>query len=459
MVCRGRLLTGIDRQQVQPAARLPSSSIIMEKLTAKIFHCPSHNLSNLFSRSDRQRNTRSGLVSNSKQVPESETETETHCNKEKLTSGMSEMTTTTTTNHNEPAIKTVKFLPQILEIRPSASTASSQECSDETFANCISDKFSVIDVLDKKPNKGAVFLVKKRCSQNSSKTVLKVFPRRDDRILAKRLREAEHHMLASISDHPHIAAYVNQHHFPTAFCIEVEHCARGDLTKLPSRTPQLERLDLVRQLASALQHLHSLSMIHVDIKPGNVALAPLSNGRLIAKLIDFGSARSSGKWRYQGVAFGATSHYKAPECFPYGPCREGKFMIGVALDMWGLGVIMICLLTGRMPWQMAQVQDFKYKSFFDHMKLRDVGSSAAIPINGLKRPLPLIFYEHLIPGMLNPYPDRRYSARRIEGLIIEFLQEREGAFEEVDGVAVYTTNGTKKHSQSKLLRLRKIFTV
>ncbi|MBT8085882.1 MAG: protein kinase [Woeseia sp.] len=46
-------------------------------------------------------------------------------------------------------------------------------------------------------------------------------------------------------------------------------------------------LDIVRQIADALDHAHNRGVIHADIKPGNVMLLPDNT----AKLIDFGIAR------------------------------------------------------------------------------------------------------------------------------------------------------------------------
>ena len=63
-----------------------------------------------------------------------------------------------------------------------------------------------------------------------------------------------------------------------------EYCDRNKLT------PK-ERLELFVPVCKAIQHAHQKGIIHRDLKPSNV-LVQMSDGKPIAKVIDFGLAKA-----------------------------------------------------------------------------------------------------------------------------------------------------------------------
>ena len=339
----------------------------------------------------------------------------------------------------------------IAEHLSSASTSSSHTSVNVSATDQIRTTFNVLDILDKKLNKGVIFLVKRRSALDPNKTVLKVVSKNDDKALYRRKREMHNHLMSSESSHPHIAAFIAKHDFPSCFGIEMEYCQGGDLTKLRASASLAERLDIVRQVASALRYLHEvLALIHIDLKPENVGLSSLSNGHVIAKLIDFESAKPIGKLRDVGKPFGGTWHFSAPETFAGGSTEDentqdgaklskgnGKFVVGPPLDIWGLGVILLHLITKQLPWLRAVKADSKYSEFSELVKMRESGSSEIIPIDGVSEYLPSVCYRHLIPGMLHPAPAQRYSAMKLETILNMHLQTQNGRFRDVDGVRVF----------------------
>jgi len=115
-------------------------------------------------------------------------------------------------------------------------------------------------------------------------------------------------------------------------------------------TPNLDLLDELRrfyQLADVLAVLHSVGVIHRDLKPDNVVmLAPSQPGeKPRVKLIDFGLAkliRLSGPQTQSALLMG-TPAYMSPE-----QCR-GAGHVDAKTDCYALGVMMFERLAGRLP--------------------------------------------------------------------------------------------------------------
>jgi eukaryotic-like serine/threonine-protein kinase len=97
---------------------------------------------------------------------------------------------------------------------------------------------------------------------------------------------------------------------------------------------------VIAQLCVALEALHDVSVVHMDVKPGNIVLCSLP-GQLHATLIDFGVACDSADVGRTGLA--GTPAYMSPERLLDLP-RES-----VHADLWSLAVVAYQCLTGRVP--------------------------------------------------------------------------------------------------------------
>ncbi|WP_060178340.1 bifunctional serine/threonine-protein kinase/ABC transporter substrate-binding protein [Streptomyces sp. IMTB 1903] len=112
--------------------------------------------------------------------------------------------------------------------------------------------------------------------------------------------------------------------------------AVGGYGPLPVRTVRI----LGVRLAEALSEVHAAGLIHRDVKPGNVLLAP--DG---PRLIDFGIARAAGATTLTAVdAVVGTPGYLAPEL-----ARAAGPVAGPASDVFSLGCVLAYAATGTGP--------------------------------------------------------------------------------------------------------------
>ncbi len=106
-----------------------------------------------------------------------------------------------------------------------------------------------------------------------------------------------------------------------------------------------ERVRLFLDVCAAVQHAHTQLVVHRDLKPGNI----LVDDSGAVRLLDFGVAGllsgEGGEGRHStiGLRHAMTPEYAAPEQF------GGD--VGVAADVYALGVILYELVSGVLPYE------------------------------------------------------------------------------------------------------------
>lgn len=121
----------------------------------------------------------------------------------------------------------------------------------------------------------------------------------------------------------------------------VEGVALDEYLETESPLPLDRALAVVREVAAALQYVHSKRYVHRDVKPGNVLVR--TDGHL--KLGDFGLAQKFGRVRQtrSGHVLG-TAKYMAPELI------EGT-KVYPQTDIYALGVMTYELIAGKAPFE------------------------------------------------------------------------------------------------------------
>jgi len=108
-------------------------------------------------------------------------------------------------------------------------------------------------------------------------------------------------------------------------------------------------VDVLRQTLAALAEAHSENIIHRDLKPENIILEPVRSGGDFVKVVDFGLAKmlvaetQVPSITSPGIVCG-TPEYMSPEQARGDPL-DGRS------DLYGVGVILFQLLTGKLPFE------------------------------------------------------------------------------------------------------------
>jgi len=109
----------------------------------------------------------------------------------------------------------------------------------------------------------------------------------------------------------------------------------------PGKTAPSTVQELARDVLRALSHVHEAGLVHRDLKPGNILVSDSPRGRSRVKLTDFGLAAPAGVPEEPG-RFTGSIPYVSPEAV------LGRPIDGRA-DLYGLGILLFYLSTGRMP--------------------------------------------------------------------------------------------------------------
>lgn len=141
--------------------------------------------------------------------------------------------------------------------------------------------------------------------------------------------------------HPNIMQIFEFYEDKKNFYIISEICEGGELFEQIVDKGSFNEHDganIVKQILSAVNYIHSNNIVHRDLKPENILLDTKKND--VIKIIDWGTARFFEKNKKMNKVSG-TPYYIAPEVL------SEKY--DEKCDVWSCGVIMYILLCGYPP--------------------------------------------------------------------------------------------------------------
>ncbi|KAJ8910284.1 hypothetical protein NQ315_016101 [Exocentrus adspersus] len=187
--------------------------------------------------------------------------------------------------------------------------------------------------------------------------------------------------------------------FETAgfYVFSQEYAPLGDLTSNVSENGigELHTKRVAKQLAAALEHIHSRDLVHRDVKLDNILVFKSDFSRI--KLCDFGETRRVGSVVLRRNEW---LPYAAPEILLIP--TDGSYMANTAHDVWQFGIVIFVCLTGCLPWQKAALDDPRYMRYLSWQ-------NSTIPIKRQPKLFKLVSSkaQRLFKKYLEPKPEKR----------------------------------------------------
>jgi len=231
---------------------------------------------------------------------------------------------------------------------------------------------------------------------NHKQIAIKTF--RENRIDRDRIKRFKHEFsILSRFRHPNLEQVLDfgtiQHpdiDTNTEYYFTAEFIDGPDLNKLVQTPVSAKDIhSIIVQLCRALQFIHSMGLIHYDVKPSNVLVRRMPDRTLQVKLIDFGLAED--KSFDLGSHIRGTLPYVSPEIILGNP-KDHR------LDLYSLGITLYEIISGDLPFKDANSLSLI------HQQIENSPDPLNSRISGLSASVSRIVYR-----LLEKEPDHRYQ--------------------------------------------------
>jgi len=206
--------------------------------------------------------------------------------------------------------------------------------------------------LDKVLGQGSYAVVRLAIDKETSeKVAIKTYEKFKLNDVHKRKNVKREISILQSLDHPNIIKLyktidtVTQLHLVTEF-IGTQSLHSYIKPKPSRRLPEAEARKIFTQVIEGLGYLHSLDIVHRDIKLENLLLDSKNN----VKIIDFGFSIENPKDKTLNV-FCGTPSYMAPELV------TKKNYYGHLIDIWAAGILLYVILAGYFPFKEVSEKD------------------------------------------------------------------------------------------------------
>ncbi len=158
-------------------------------------------------------------------------------------------------------------------------------------------------------------------------------------------------------------------------------------------------VEILRQAAAALAHVHAAGYIHLDVKPENFLIVRTAEGTTV-KLTDFDLTISAKERRMRKQA--GTIAYMAPE-------QIRKELVGPAADIFAFGIVAYQLVTGRMPFVGNSEKKVRWAQTSETYRVKSPGELSP----GLSPKLEKLIMKCLEKRPRNRFPSMAYLSQEL----------------------------------------------
>lgn len=207
----------------------------------------------------------------------------------------------------------------------------------------INQKYDLINKLGE-GRYGKVYLAKlKKYSEKNEKIAIKIIKKENLTPKEEELIYNEIYIL-KFCNHENIIKFYDTYENSEYFFIVMEYMQGGDLQSYLINQKSVISEDRIKtislQIGKGLNYLHSIGVVHRDLKSGNILLTTRMLKPQI-KITDFGLSAVISSDEHLNEFYG-TPMFAAPEVL-----RNNNYSHNI--DLWSLGIIIFYLITGNLP--------------------------------------------------------------------------------------------------------------